>query len=70
MLTALTCIDTVIPMSNPPKPIKRVNFGPIRLDPETLDELHKARGHRSAASIVRELIEIYIATRKKKQDTP
>ena len=53
-------------MSNPRKP-KKVNFGPIRIFPETVAELHKAAaGNRSAASIVRELVEAWANERKKK----
>ena len=53
-------------MPRKPNPRKNVNFGPIRLRPETLDALHREAGPRSAASVVRELIELWLEARKKK----
>jgi hypothetical protein len=46
--------------------VKMVPFGPIRIKAETLDVLHSAAIHRTAASIVRELIELWAEARKEK----
>jgi hypothetical protein len=53
-------------MTTPRKP-KNINFGPIRLNPETVAELKSAAVHRSAASIVRELVELWAEARKKQK---
>ena len=46
---------------------KMSTFGPIRLKAETVAELKEAAVHRTQASIVRELVELWAEARKKQK---